>query len=118
MEGHNISWALEKNGCSQIGAQTVPNTYTSINANSLLAEQVNNRSSAQWKKANFIICSKPRAVSLKSCLDGWIMLAEKEQDQVLFLQGDDGVHKAYNWKGSEIQGRVDEIVKKYMIIKH
>ena len=45
------------------------------------------------------------------------MLAEKEENQVLFLQGDDGIYKAYNWRGNEIHGQVEEIVKKYKIIK-
>lgn len=117
MEGNNIEWALKKNGCCYIGAQTVPNTFSDINASSLLAEQVNNRSSAQWKKANFIICAKRQGYSLKSCLEGWKMLADKEQNQVLFLQGDDGVYRAYNWNGCEIKGKVDEIVEKYKIIK-
>ncbi|MBR3784703.1 MAG: hypothetical protein IKJ78_09625 [Bacteroidales bacterium] len=117
MEGMTIQRALEKNGCNPIGAQTVPNTFTSIDARSLLAEQVNNRSSAQWKKANFIMCSKHRSHSLAACLEGWKLLAEKEENQVLFLQGDDGVYRAYNWRGNEIHGRVEEIIDKYKIIK-
>ena len=117
MEGMNINWALNKNGISPISAQTVPNTFANINASSLLAEQVNNRSSAQWKKANFVICSKPRNCSLRSCLDGWTLLAENEQNQILFLQGDDGIYRAYNWHGVEIHGKVDEIVERYKIIR-
>ena len=117
MDGFNIKWALEKNNCYPIGAQTVPNTFSCINASSLLAEQVNNRSSAQWKKANFIICSKPRTCSLNACLEGWVLLAEKEHNQVLFLQGDDGIYKAFNWKGAEINGKVEDIIKNYKILK-
>lgn len=117
MEGYNITRALETNNCYPIGAQTVPNTFSSIKASSLLAEQVNNRSSAQWKKANFIICSKSRDRSLSACLEGWGSLAEKDRNQVLFLQGDDGIYRAYNWRGEEIPGKVEEIVKNYKIIK-
>lgn len=117
MEGMNIQWALEKNECSPIGAQTVPNTFSRINASSLLADQVNNRSSAQWKKANFIICSKPRVSSLSECLNGWKMLAEKEENQILFLQGEDSLYRAYNWRGNEIRGSVEDIIKKYKIVK-
>lgn len=117
MEGYNISGVLKRNGCYLIGAQTVPNTFSYINASSLLAEQVNNRSSAQWKKANFVICSKPRYCSISMCLDGWRMLAEKEHNQILFLQGDDGIYKAYNWMGHEIQGGIDDIIMRYKIIK-
>ena len=117
MDGMNIRWALEKNDCNPISAQTVPNTFSNITASSLLTEQVHNRSCAQWKKANFVICSKPRSCSLSACLEGWVMLAGKERNQVLFLQNDDGIYKAYNWKGIEINGRIDDIVKKYKIIK-
>lgn len=117
MDGYSISGLLKKNGCHLIGAQTVPNTFSYINASSLLAEQVNNRSSAQWKKANFIICSKPLKCSVSLCLDGWIMLAEKEHNQILFLQGNDGIYRAYNWRGTEIQGSIDEIIMRYKIIK-
>ena len=117
MEGYNITWALQTNDCHPIGAQTVPNTFSNINASSLLAEQVNNRSSAQWKKANFIVCSKSRDYSFSACLSGWVSLAEKDRNQVLFLQGDDGIYRAYNWRGDEIHGRVEEIVEKYKIIK-
>lgn len=118
MEGYNIAWALEKNGCYPIGVQTVPNTFSRINASSLLAEQVNNRSSAQWKKANFIICSKPHVCPLHVCLEGWRMLAEKEKNQILFLQGNDGIYKAYNWNGIEIHGRVDEIIDRFKMLKN
>ncbi len=116
MEGYSITLALRKNGCNLIGAQTVPNTFSNINASSLLAEQVNNRSSAQWKKANFIICSKSRSCPIQLCLEGWIMLADKEQNQVLFLQGDDGIYRAYNWRGIEIQGKLEDIIERYKII--
>ena len=113
----NITWALEEKGCNPINAQTVPNTFSTITASSLLAEQVSNRFSAQWKKANFVICSKPRTISLSACLEGWYALAEKEQNQILFLQGDDGVYRAYNWNGLEIKGDIMEIVSKFKIIK-
>jgi len=118
MDGYNISGALKRHGCNPIGAQTVPNTFAYINASSLLADQVNNRSSAQWKKANFVICTKPRNCPLRLCLDGWIMLAEKEHNQILFLQGDDSVYRAYNWIGNEIQGCIDDIIMRYRLIKN
>lgn len=117
MDGYKISGELTRNGCHIIGAQTVPNTFSFINASSLLAEQVNNRSSAQWRKANFIICSKSRHCSKNRCLDGWIMLAEKEHNQILFLQDDDGIYRAYNWNGNEIHGSIEDIIKRYKIIK-
>lgn len=115
MEGMNITWALKKHGCEPISAQTVPNTFSNISANSLLAEQVNNRSSAQWKKANFVICSRANTTSIGACLEGWRMLASGEANQVLFLQGNDGIYKAYDWYGNEIQGNLSDIVAKYKI---
>ncbi len=115
MEGISITRALLNQGCEPISAQTVPNTFSSINANSLLADQVNNRSSAQWKKANFVICSKERRISLDACLEGWKMLASSEGNQVLFLQGNDGFYRAYNWNGREIQGDLMDIIQIYRI---
>ena len=117
MESMNIHWALYTNGCKPICAQTVPKTFSEINASSLLAEQVNNRSSAQSKKAISIICSKSRSISVDDCLYGWCLLAVKERNQVLFLQGDNGIYCAYNWSGREIQGNVQDIVSNYNIMK-
>lgn len=115
MEGMSITKALIKQGCEPISAQTVPNTFSCINASSLLAEQVNNRSSAQWKKANFVICSKVKTISLNACIEGWKLLASSEGNQVLFLQGNDGVYKAYNWNGREIPGDLLDIIRTYRI---
>lgn len=115
MEGMSITWALRKQGCEPISSQTVPNTFSNITASSLLAEQVNNRSSAQWKKANFVICSKAKTTSLNACLDGWRLLASDEGNQVLFLQGNDGIYRAYDWNGREIQGDLLDIIQIYKI---
>ena len=117
MEGMNITYILQKHRCKPISAQTVPNTYAFINCNSLLAEQVGNRSSAQWKKANFIVCSRDKSILIKSCLYGWKLLASGEGNQILFLQGDNGIYNAYDWNGYEIKGNHDEIVSKYKILQ-
>ena len=66
---------MNKYGFEKISSQTVPGTFSEISHNSLLVEQVNNRASAQWKKAEFIFCSGinpsmissiPKSLPLKS----------------------------------------------------
>lgn len=118
MDRLNLTRIFQKYHCEPISAQTVPNTYSFIRYSSLCAEQVNNRSSAQWKKANFIVCSKEQPYSLRECIEGWRLLAAPTQDQVLFLQEDNGLYKAYDWAGRELTGNVEDIVKDYCIYEY
>lgn len=118
MDRLNLTRIFKKYDCEPISAQTVPNTYSFITYSSLCAEQVNNRSSAQWKKANFIVCSKEGRYSLRTCIEGWKLLAASTQDQVLFLQEENGLYKAYNWAGRELNGSIEDIVKQYCIYEY
>lgn len=115
MDRLNFTRIFNKYDLAPISAQTVPNTYSFITSSSLCTEQVNNRSSAQWKKANFIVCSKGGLYSLHLCIEGWKLLAASTQDQVLFLQQDNGLFKAYDWAGRELNGSVEDIVKQYCL---
>ena len=115
MDRQSITSALLKHGCEQISAQTVAKTFAYISYKNLCAEQVNNRSSAQWKKANFIICSKDKGSLFSTALTGWQSLAAYTQDQVLFIQGEDGFFHAYNWFGKELNSSVSEIIQKYSL---
>ena len=101
---------MNKYGFERIGAQTVPGTYSEITHSSLLAEQVNNRSSAQWKKAEFVLCSGKWKGSLSRCLDGWKALAEASEDQFLIIQDETGYFKLYDSKGRELNQSLSEII--------
>lgn len=118
MDRLNLTRIFRKYDCELISAQTVPNTYAFITYSSLCAEQVNNRSSAQWKKANFIVCAKEARYSLNTCIEGWKLLAAPTQDQVLFIQEDNGLYKAFNWAGRELNGSIEDIVKQYCIYEY
>lgn len=115
MDRQGITRVLEKYGCEPISAQTVPGTFAFITYSSLCAEQVNNRSSAQWKKANFIVCSSDKRFDYKIALEGWKLLAESTRNQILFIQGKDGLFRSFNWSGKELYDTITQIVNKYRL---
>lgn len=97
----------------KISSQTVPGTYSEISHDSLLAEQVNNRSSAQWKKAEIIFCSGRWKGTLVPCIYGWKTLAEQTCDQYLVIQDESGLYRVYNWHGQESSKSLDEILDNF-----
>ena len=118
MDRLNLTYVLKKNNIEKVSAQTIPNTFAEISPASLCAEQVNNRNSAGWKKANFIICSSlANDDDLKCCLFGWHLLASQTKDQILIIQMKSGLVKVFDWSCQELYQPLNEIIQKYKLIK-
>lgn len=69
MTSYEIAHLLEKLGVRETKAETYPNTYSLVNSDSFLAQQVSNRDSASWKKAEYIILTDMQVS--QGILNGW-----------------------------------------------
>lgn len=76
MTSYEIAHLLEKLGVRETKAETYPNTYSLVNSDSFLAQQVNNRDSASWKKAEYIILTDMQVS--QGILNGWKKLTERD----------------------------------------
>lgn len=76
MNAYEIAFLLKKLGVRETKAETYPNTYSLVNGASFLAQQVNNRDSASWKKAEYIILTD--ASVSQGILEGWKKLTERD----------------------------------------
>lgn len=65
-------------GLQKVKGQTYPGTYAVVGADSLLADQVHNRDSASWKKAEHIVVKEIQDDDGRSLLDGWRTLTAAE----------------------------------------
>ncbi len=81
MEQQEIIDKLTAHGILKLTTETRYGTYMMTNRSSLLAEQVSNRSSADWKKAQYIIVryDSISTESLDDCLQGWESMAQEGQ---------------------------------------
>lgn len=117
MDRLNLSYLLRKYKIEKVSAQTIPNTFAEITPASLCAEQVNNRNSAGWKKANFIICSAvENEEELRYCLCGWTLLASQTNNQVLIIQLKSGMVRVFKWNCIELHENLSDIIQKYKLI--
>ena len=76
MTAYEIARLLEKLGVRETKAETYPNTYSLVNGASFLAQQVSNRDSASWKKAEYIILTDTQVS--QGILEGWKKLTERD----------------------------------------
>lgn len=76
MTSYEIAHLLEKLGVRETKAETYPNTYSLVNSASFLAQQVSNRDSASWKKAEYIILTDMQVS--QGILNGWKKLTERD----------------------------------------
>ncbi|SHK12607.1 AAA domain (dynein-related subfamily) [Fibrobacter intestinalis] len=76
MTSYEIAHLLEKLGVRETKAETYPNTYSLVNSDSFLAQQVSNRDSASWKKAEYIILTDMQVS--QGILNGWKKLTERD----------------------------------------
>lgn len=80
MDQGELIQKLTESGITKLTPATRLGTYCTTMRSSLLAKQVHNRSSADWKKAQFVIVDNDQnSDPLQSCLDGWKSLAEDNQ---------------------------------------
>ena len=76
-------------------------TYLTTNRSSLVAQQVSNRSSADWKKAQYVLINKSdgNTPDLDACIDGWRSLAQERQFLIIY---DKSEWKYYDCEGNQV----------------
>lgn len=115
MTSYEIAHLLEKLGVRETKAETYPNTYSLVNSDSFLAQQVSNRDSASWKKAEYIILTDMQVS--QGILNGWKKLTERDPlpraIQKLCVPTSGNQFDVYNSQGNLIKS--DSLEK---IIKH
>jgi len=114
MTAYEISLLLKKLGVRETKAETYPNTYSIVNGSSFLAQQVNNRDSASWKKAEYIILTESHVS--KEIIDGWKKLTEREPlpsaIQKLCVPTSDDKFDVYDSQGKLIESdSLDRVIR-------
>lgn len=105
MTAYEIELLLQRLGVRETKAETYPNTYSLVSGTSFLAQQVNNRDSASWKKAEYIILTDSPASN--SILNGWKRLTERDPlpsaIQKLCVPTDDDLFDVYDAQGQFVK---------------
>ncbi|WP_300189522.1 AAA family ATPase [Fibrobacter sp.] len=114
MTSYEIAHLLEKLGVRETKAETYPNTYSLVNGASFLAQQVSNRDSASWKKAEYIILTDSQVS--QGILNGWKKLTERDPlpsaIQKLCIPNSGGQFDVYDSQGKLIESNsLDRIIK-------
>ena len=101
MEQDEIVRELSKHGVKKLTTETRIGTYLTTNRSSLVAQQVSNRSSADWKKAQYVLINKSdgNTPDLDACIDGWRSLAQERQFLIIY---DKGEWKYYDCEGNQV----------------
>ncbi|MBO7413696.1 MAG: AAA family ATPase [Fibrobacter sp.] len=114
MNAYEIAQLLKKLGVRETKAETYPNTYSLVNSDSFLAQQVSNRDSASWKKAEYIILTDMQVS--QGILNGWRKLTERDPlpsaIQKLCVPTSENQFKVYDSKGELIDtNSLEKIIK-------
>lgn len=109
---------LKKMSLKPVRPLVYPGTYAVIKAASMMAEDVTNRSSASWKKAEHIFFDNIFADRGKSLLAYWMKFAQSNfegagSSQSLYVPIGRGEYVKYNGLGEVVaQGRIGNIIEK------
>ena len=93
-------------GLTTVAGRTYPGTYSIATVNNFMAEQVANRDSASWKKAEHIAIETPmpELASHRQLLERWRMLTAAEpfgrSIQKLYVSVGGGRYAVYDASGS------------------
>ena len=74
----NIAGFFRSKGFTSVAGRTYPRTFAIVRRESFLAEQVANRDSATWKKAEHIVVAEIQGDEGRSILPRWKMLTAAE----------------------------------------
>lgn len=101
MEQDEIVRKLSQNGVKKLTTETRIGTYLTTNRSSLVAQQVANRSSADWKKAQYVLINKSNdnTPDLDACINGWKTLAQERQFLIIY---DKDEWKYYDFEGNQV----------------
>lgn len=114
MTAYEIEQILMRLGVRETKAETYPNTYSLVDGSSFLAQQVHNRDSASWKKAEYIILKEAQISD--EILAGWKKLTERDPlpmaVQKLCVPKENGFFDVYDSNGLFVGKKsLNEIVK-------
>ena len=110
---------FRQNGLTTVAGRTYPGTYSVASVSNFMAEQVANRDSASWKKAEHIVLSQylPDPVDRDRVLARWRMLTDAEpvgrSIQKLYIPIEYERYAKYDADGKCVaEGRMEEILGK------
>ena len=69
---------LKSQGLTTVCGRTYPGTFSLVRRSNFFADQVDNRDSASWKKAEHIVVEELQSDEGRSILPRWRMLTAKE----------------------------------------
>lgn len=104
MNKKDIIALLEK--CSykkDMGATQIGQYSDNATAQSLTKQQVNNRNSTGWCKAEYVVLERGNGdFNLEDALNGWKVLTKQYKNQYLILEVSEGEWKVYDYDGIEL----------------
>lgn len=110
------SYFFQQKGLTTVAGRTYPGTYSIASVNNFMAEQVANRDSASWKKAEHIVLSQQlkELVDRNKLLSRWRMLTDAEpvgrSIQKLYIPIGYDLYVKYDSEGRCVaQGSMEEI---------
>lgn len=112
---------FEKRQIREAKAETYLDTYSVVDSSSFLAQQVANRDSASWKKAQYIVLKDSE--NLNEVLNGWKQLTNRDpqfpSSQKLCVPVNDGFYDVYDASGEKKENTTLEAItpKKRRITK-
>lgn len=106
---------FKSKGMGKVAGRTYPNTYAIVSPASLLADQVSNRDSASWKKAEHIVIDIVMDDEGQRILSGWRALTMAEpvglSIQKLYVKIAYDTYVKYDATGRKLRaGTLHEIV--------
>ena len=110
----NAANFFRSRGLSSVAGRTYPGTYAIVRRDSFFAEQVANRDSATWKKAEHIVIDEVQSDGGRSILPRWKMLTAAEpigrSFQKLYVAVDYDRYAKYDAEGSGLAiGHLSEL---------
>ncbi len=105
MEKQDITSVLESYLKKIDSSETYLNTFSSVTYESLCTQQVSNRASRGWGKAQYIVVDKEKdgsTRSLEELIEKWIQLAGQHKNQFMILNTPDSEWKIYDYDGRDL----------------
>ena len=99
----DVASFFRSRGMTAVSGRTYPNTYAIATFRNFQGEQLTNRDSASWKKAEHIIVEENQPDQGRSLLPKWRMLTAAEpiglSIQKLYVAVGNGLYAKYDAKG-------------------
>ena len=104
---------LESKGLTSVSGKTYPGTYALADSGSFNTDQLVNRDSATWKKAEHIILKECDSILPSTLLSQWRRLTfDGKHPQFLYRPLGDGTYEKYDAKGVKLAvGKLDDLIE-------